>query len=627
MKNTMKAVFTVICCALTAITAFSFAACKSDKDDVLPENPGEPSVGLEIGIDASSGNAYVVSKGTCTDKNIVIPSEYKGKAVVGISDRAFMGDKDVESIYIPGSVTEVGEAAFDGCDNLLEEENGIYYAGRWAVSADEDIESVEIRKGTKGIANNAFGTCDKIKKAVIPGSVKSIGSSAFRGCEEMTSVSFGSGLEYIGSLAFSGCERLAGVRLPDSVKEICGNSFSTATCELVSDESEEGANNKNYYLDGWFMGTKKEEVKKITFRSGTRGIAATSLWRQYKLASADLPEGLKSIGYLAFSHTAITEVTVPASVSYIGDRAFAESSKITAFSVAENNKYYKSVDGNLVDKDGKKFIAYAAGNVQRDKYTYTVPDGITEIAAFAFSNVTTLEKIHLPDSVEVIGPYAFQHCNAAELTVGNGLKEIGECAFWWMSRLTEMVLPSSLETIGRSAFLQCAKLRKVNIPDGIKSIPYHCFYETNISEIVLPGSVEEIGRSAFQECKWLEKVVMSGHMKSIGEWAFCSTPLREITMPETLESIGEGAFVSCPNLQSIVIPEGITVINFDVFGSGYSLENITLPSTLKEIDENSGFSFRKVVHFVYNGTEEQFANIKMPEAIRKKMSGNVQFAA
>ena len=80
--------------------------------------------------------------------------------------------------------------------------------------------------------------------------------------------------------------------------------------------------------------------------------------------------------------------------------------------------------------------------------------------------------------------------------------------------------------------------------------------------------MEEIGDGAFQECKWLEKVVMSGHMKSIGEWAFCSTSLREITMPETLESIKEGAFVSCPNLKSIVIPEGITVINFDVFGWG-----------------------------------------------------------
>ena len=93
----------------------------------------------------------------------------------------------------------------------------------------------------------------------------------------MTSVSFGSGLEYIGSLAFSGCERLADIKLPDSVKEIYCNSFPKAKCELVSDESEEGSGNKNYYLDGWFMGTKKEDVKKITFRSVTRGIAANSL--------------------------------------------------------------------------------------------------------------------------------------------------------------------------------------------------------------------------------------------------------------------------------------------------------------------------------------------------------------
>lgn len=627
MKKTMKAVFTVICCALTAITAFSFAACKNDKDDVLPENPGEPSVGLEIGIDASNGSAYVVSKGTCTDKNIVIPSEYKGKAVVRIRDHAFMDDKDIESIYIPGSVTEVGEEAFDGCDNLLEEKNGIYYAGRWAVSADEDIKSVEMRKGTKGIANNAFDTCDKIKKAVIPGSVKSIGSSAFRGCEEMTSVSFGSGLEYIGSLAFSGCERLEDIKLPDSVKEIYCNSFPKAKCELVSDESEEGSGNKNYYLDGWFMGTKKEDVKKITFRSGTRGIAANSLSGQYKLVSVDLPEGLKCIGFAAFSYTAMPEIAVPASVSYIGERAFMSCSKIAAFSVAENNKYFKSVDGNLVDKDGKKFIAYAAGNVQRDKYTYTVPDGITEIAAFAFYNVKTLHKIFLPDSVETIGGHAFQYCDAAELTVGNGLKEISVYAFSDMKLLPDMTLPSSLQSIGHYAFSNCWKLGSVSIPDGVKTISAYCFSNSKIAEIVLPGSVEEIGDGAFKDCVSLEKVVMSGHMKSIGRWAFSVTSVREIVMPETLESIGRAAFSFSSDLKSIVIPEGITVINFELFNGCDALENITLPSTLTEIDENGDFSFRKVVHFVYNGTEEQFANIKMPESIRKKMSGNVQFAA
>ena len=56
--------------------------------------------------------------GTCTDRNIVIPTEHMGRTVTGISDMAFAHNHEIISVYIPASITMIGDYAFAWCHGL-----------------------------------------------------------------------------------------------------------------------------------------------------------------------------------------------------------------------------------------------------------------------------------------------------------------------------------------------------------------------------------------------------------------------------------------------------------------------------------------------------------------------------
>jgi hypothetical protein len=82
------------------------------------------SQGLEFTLN-SDRQSYSVSKGTCTDTDIIIPATYEGLPVTKIGDSAFYNCKELTSISIPDSVTSIGDDAFEGCTSLKT----VYYTG------------------------------------------------------------------------------------------------------------------------------------------------------------------------------------------------------------------------------------------------------------------------------------------------------------------------------------------------------------------------------------------------------------------------------------------------------------------------------------------------------------------
>ena len=114
--------------------------------------------------------------------------------------------------------------------------------------------------------------------------------------------------------------------------------------------------------------------------------------------------------------------------------AFSACNRLTSIEVDENNVYYKGIDGNLYSKDGKILVQYAIGKTD---ISITIPDSVTSIGDYAFSYCTSLTSIEIPDSVTSIGDYAFSYCTSlTSVKIPNSVTSIGDYAFERCDKLT-----------------------------------------------------------------------------------------------------------------------------------------------------------------------------------------------
>ena len=186
-------------------------------------------------ITGSSGLEYELSKdktyyivsgiGTCRDADIVIPTKYDRKRVADIHDYAFDDCVNIESIAIPGRVSNIGWYAFSGCSSL---------------------KSVMFEEGGKlsGIGVGAFENCTSLANITIPNSVKNIYGWAFAGCESLESITIPSSVQWIGEGAFSDCINLETVHFIGTEEQwaeiqIDSNNECLTDANIVFDYAEE----------------------------------------------------------------------------------------------------------------------------------------------------------------------------------------------------------------------------------------------------------------------------------------------------------------------------------------------------------------------------------------------------
>ncbi|MBQ7886083.1 MAG: leucine-rich repeat domain-containing protein [Clostridia bacterium] len=144
---------------------------------------------------------------------------------------ALEGNSDLTSVEIPGSVTEIGMAAFHGCSALtsIVIPKGVTKIGEYAFFGCSSLESVEIPDSVTEIGERAFECCSSLKSIVIPEGVTQIQKRTFLSCSALASVVILQGVTRIGLNAFYGCSSLESVVIPDSVTEIHPGAFSSCS--------------------------------------------------------------------------------------------------------------------------------------------------------------------------------------------------------------------------------------------------------------------------------------------------------------------------------------------------------------------------------------------------------------
>lgn len=115
-------------------------------------------------------------------------------------------------------------------------------------------------------------------------------------------------------------------------------------------------------------------------------------------------------------------------------------------------------------------------------------------------------------------------------------------------------VPSELDgytvsAISKSAFTNKAELKKVILPESVKSIGEYAFYNCTALKTVEAVGLTSIGQSAFYGCSALKTVEWSSELQSIGDSAFASCiRLRSLAIPASCEYIGTDAFMACQSL-------------------------------------------------------------------------------
>ena len=245
-----------------------------------------------------------------------------------------------------------------------------------------------------------------------------------------------SGVTSIGNYAFEYCDGLTSIEIPASVTSIGVRAFYGTAYYDDADNWEDGV----LYIGNHLIEARPSLlVGTYKIKDGTMTIAD----RAFKAC-----EGLATI-------------TIPSSVTSIGDGAFEKCRYLIEININKDNKNYSSEAGVLFNKDKSTLVAYPGCGA-----IYEIPSSVTSIGERAFYDCTGLTSIEIPASVTSICDRAFYNCTgltSVTFEKDSELKSIGEYAFNDCYGLKSIEIPASVTQIGSSAFRYCDELAKATI--------------------------------------------------------------------------------------------------------------------------------------------------------------------
>ncbi|MBO7071139.1 MAG: leucine-rich repeat protein [Bacteroidales bacterium] len=537
---------------------------------------------LQIIIEASDGTICTLkSKNPVTvERSMITP--------ISISNPTFK-DETAQITYTTSNTSQVNKYAA-GADA------SVFGDGLTVVSHEYDSGTktgVITFSGTiTSVGYYAFRGIGNIQTMTIPETVTSIGERAFESCSNMVSLNFPANLTTIGTYAFVNSTKF----VPDDMSHITtiyagafqntnlngtftiGNNFTridfdafraSKVTEVVFDHTPETMGT------GLFMGCTS--LTKVTFNDDI-DIPDYTFENCTSLSTITFNADVQIIGKCAFNICrAIPSLTLPSSVTTIGESAFANCSGMETIDFSPNITIIgKGAFAQCTSLEELVLPASLATLNEREnfsgctsltKVTFPANETFHTIPYLCFDGCTKLVTTSFPANITSIGQLAFRNCGFTALPEGWGRKTI---------------------TYGSEPYRGCP-IASITFPDDWTSVPNNfCWGWKSLAEVNFGSGVTSIGSSAFRECKALtdgSKVVIPAQMASIGSYCFASSGLTSLPsgINRTGITLSDHVFAST-KLTAVDISNWTTVPN-GTFSECTSLISATLGSSLTSIEQ------------------------------------------
>ena len=347
-----------------------------------------------------------------------------------------------------------------------------------------------------------------------------------------------------------------------------------------------------YCLDG-----SEAQVFDGRYYSESKLIIPNSVWYN------GIKYPVTSIRYHAFYECkSLTEVTIPNSVTTIGNGAFDSCTGL------------QKVIWNARNADYYNGLSYDSPFSNCDRLTdFVFGEEVEYIPDYLCFQLTSLKKLVIGNSVTTIGMWAFYECTGlTEVTISNSVTTIGYKAFDGCTGLQKVIWNArnaqDLQYVyDNPIFPDCNQLTDFVFGEEVEHIPdFLCNNLRLLNTIVIPNSVTTIGDGAFNSCTGLTEVTIPNSVTSIGSSAFSGcTGLTEVTIPNSVTTIGERAFSGCTGLTEVTILNSVTTIGNGAFNSCTGLTEVTIPNSVTTIGDGAFDSCTGLQKVIWNARNAQ----------------------